>query len=81
MRGTRGLFSAYLSGSLAVALLGVAGCETEMESGYKPRSLNAGPTQRKAYYASPFTADAEAGKQEKSSNAGGPAPRPPGGGY
>jgi hypothetical protein len=67
----------YVMGCFAGALLGVCGCNTEMESGYKPRSLNAGPAQRRAYYASPFTAEAEAGKQEK----GGPSMRPAGGGY
>ena len=65
--------------SAILALMLLAGCNTELEDGYKPRSLNAGPTQRRAYYASPFTPEAEAAKQEKGADER--SLRPGNGGY
>jgi hypothetical protein len=41
-----------------LAVIFVAGCETELETGYKPRPLNATSTDRRAYYAPPFTPEA-----------------------
>ena len=40
------------------------GCTQELETGYKPHPLNASQTQRRAYYASPFTPEAEEGAKE-----------------
>ena len=38
---------------------GVAmGCHEELETGYKPRTLNASSTDRRAYYAPAFTPEA-----------------------
>ena len=36
----------------------IGGCESELETGYKPRPLNATSTDRRAYYAPPFTPEA-----------------------
>jgi hypothetical protein len=65
---------------LCVIVLSSTGCGVDMEDGYKPRTLNTSPTQRRSYYASPFTPEAEAGKEDKG---GGAAPGHPsfGGGY
>jgi hypothetical protein len=41
-----------------IAITLVTGCETELETGYKPRPLNASSTDRRAYYAPPFTPEA-----------------------
>ena len=64
MRGRR---SRTLFCVLAVLWFGfiAAGCSMELETGYKYRPLNATPTQRRGYYASPYSqekaaADAEA---------------------
>ena len=80
-----GSFAAQLPGILCGCFLcfiviSTTGCGVDMEDGYKPRSLSNSPTQRRAYYASPFTPEAEAGKDEKSGPA---APGRPsfGGGY
>lgn len=55
-----------LFGISAVTWLGLftAGCGVTLEDGYKPRSLDASPDARKAYYASPFTDQAAAGAKE-----------------
>ena len=45
------------------AVLLAAGCQTTLEDGYKPHSLDASPDVRKSFYASPFTDSAEAGAQ------------------
>jgi hypothetical protein len=37
------------------ALVGAAGCSDKLETGYKPRKLGASESQRRAYYASPFS--------------------------
>lgn len=36
-----------------------AGCSSTLEDGYKPRLLGASDEQRRGYYASPFTPQAE----------------------
>lgn len=50
-RRRRAMSAAWL---LAACLLG-AGCGTTMEDGFKPHGLDASPDMRKAYYASPFS--------------------------
>ena len=48
-----------------VALLSVAGvgCSSKLETGYEPRALGASPTERRGYYASPFTPEATVAPQ------------------
>jgi hypothetical protein len=46
--------------SLALAS---AGCSSALEDGYKPRLLGASDEQRRGYYATPFTPQAEAASQ------------------
>lgn len=49
---------------LALSLL--AGCSTELETGYKPKRLGATPEERRAYYApqfSPAAAAAQTGEE------------------
>lgn len=44
-------------GALAVVVL--SGCSTpKLETGYEPRPLNASGTQRRGYYAGPFSREA-----------------------
>jgi hypothetical protein len=42
-----------------------AGCESELETGYKPRKVGATSAQRRGYYASPFTPEAKAAGLER----------------
>jgi hypothetical protein len=45
---------------LTVALGGVVGgCSTTLETGYKPTPLSAGSADRRAYYANPFSPEAQ----------------------
>ena len=39
--------------------LGLAGCSSTLEDGYKPRRLGASDAERRSYYASPFTPEAK----------------------
>jgi hypothetical protein len=54
--------------TLAVAAL-AAGCEEELETGYKPRRLNASSTERRAYYAPAFTPEATSTEEQKPTEA------------
>ncbi len=54
-----------LAGCLVSAAAGSAllpACEPMLETGYKPRPLNATDADRRAYYAPPFSAEAESQK-------------------
>jgi len=57
-----------LAGVLGTTILG--GCSSELETGYKPRLLNASSTDRRAYYAAPFTAEATPSSADKSAGEG-----------
>lgn len=35
--------------------LGMVGCNTDLETGYKPRLLNVDDSERNAYYATPYS--------------------------
>jgi len=41
----------------------LAGCSNALETGYVPRALGASSTERRGYYASPFTPEAAAAQQ------------------
>lgn len=65
-------------GAIAVAAACLGGCGMQLETGYQYRPLNATDTQRRAYYASPFTEQKSAAEQEKKADKGpalGPAAR------
>ena len=50
---------------LVVASGAAAGCSDRLETGYEPRALNATPTERRGYYAPPFTPEAAAAQQNR----------------
>jgi hypothetical protein len=58
----------FLAGMLGMTVLG--GCSSELETGYKPRLLSASSTDRRAYYAPPFTAEATPSSSDKSAGEG-----------
>jgi hypothetical protein len=43
----------------AMLLLGCAGCSATLDDGYRPQALNASSSQRRAYYATPFTPESD----------------------
>lgn len=43
-------------------LVFIAGCDETLETGYKPRRLNATDAERRAYYAPEFTPESQGGK-------------------
>lgn len=43
----------------------VAGCASELETGYKPRPLTSTDAQRRGYYADPFTPESRAAEAER----------------
>jgi hypothetical protein len=56
---------------LFVSLLATAGgCSNALETGYVPRALGASSTERRGYYASPFTPEAAAAQQFRASDQG-----------
>ena len=48
-----------------VGLLGLAGCDSKLVTGYQPRRLGDSPAARRAYYAGRFTPEAAAAEQER----------------
>ena len=56
-------------------LLGGIGCSATLADGYTPKPLNASSSQRRAYYATPFTPEAENAAPEQPS---GPSEHRPG---
>lgn len=69
-------------------LMGAAagGCTNALETGYVPRTLGTTATERRGYYASPFTPEAAAAAQAQSQNQSDPggdvrSMRRPGGGF
>lgn len=63
-------YSSWKPSGCALAMLLLAGCGMQLETGYQYRPLNASATQRRAYYASPFTAEKSAADQEKKGDKG-----------
>jgi hypothetical protein len=59
MRCTRVIFLSAVAG-----LILTAGCDPVLETGYKPRPLNASATARQAYYAPAFTPEAMPDKKD-----------------
>jgi hypothetical protein len=55
-----------LAGVMAVSgTFAVGGCSNTLETGYTPRPLGVSSTERRGYYASPFTPEAAAAQQSK----------------
>jgi hypothetical protein len=46
-------------------LLGLAGCSSTLEDGYKPTKLGASDAVRRSYYASPFTPEAKVANADR----------------
>jgi hypothetical protein len=49
------------------AFLALTGCSNKLETGYEPRKLGVSDNVRRAYYATPFTAEANAASQDRES--------------
>ena len=62
-------------GAVAIAL-GCVSCSSTLDDGYRPRPLNASSSQRRAFYATPFTPEAESGGPDQPV---GPSEHRPGG--
>jgi len=50
---------------LLLGLISLVGCSSTLETGYQPQRLGASSNTRRAYYASPFSAEANAAAQDK----------------
>jgi hypothetical protein len=61
---------------LGAMLMIAMGCRGELETGYKPRKLGASDTQRRGFYASPFTPEAQAARMERDQELDARRPRP-----
>ena len=56
---------ALSAAALAIAGATMAGCDTNLVTGYQPRRLGDSPAQRRAYYAGKYTPQSHAADQEK----------------
>ena len=56
---TRRFRAALLTG-LIISAGGLVGCSDTLETGYEPRRLGASASERRGYYASPYTPEAAA---------------------
>ena len=59
-----------------LSLLAVGGCSSTLETGYKPHLLGDSGVKRRAYYAQPFTPEAQAGQTEQEQQLEMRRPRP-----
>ena len=50
--------------ALAPIVCLMAGCATQLDSGYEPRRLSATDAQRRAYYSSPYSEETQQALQE-----------------
>lgn len=50
---------------LGILSLSMFGCRTDLETGYVPRRLGASDTERRGYYARPFSREAMEARQEE----------------
>ena len=51
--------------SIPLIAIVLAGCSSKLETGYKPRKLGASETERRGFYATPFTPEARAASTER----------------
>ena len=61
---------------LLFAFFALIGCQSGLETGYKPRPLNSSQTVRRGYYASPFSPEAKAAQYEREQELEARRPRP-----
>ena len=61
---------------LAAMVVGLVGCSSTLEDGYKPRKLGASDAVRRSYYASPFTPEATVSKADREQELEARRPRP-----
>ena len=51
------------AGLVLAAIVFVGGCSPALETGYTPRPLGASATDRRGYYAAPYTPESTGGQQ------------------
>ena len=66
-------------GTLAIAatVMVLAGCSSKLETGYEPRTIGSNESERRGYYAAPFTKESREARDKASvdsTNAGRPRP-------
>jgi hypothetical protein len=61
---------------LILAIFGLAGCNSALEDGYKPKKLGASDAVRRSYYASPFTPEAKVAQSDQDQEMGSRRPHP-----
>jgi hypothetical protein len=59
-----------------IALVLLVGCSSKLETGYQPQLIGASAAQRRAYYATPFTPEAQAPKTDKETDLANRRPKP-----
>lgn len=57
-------------------ILGLTGCSSSLEDGYKPKTLGASDAVRRSYYASPFTPEARVTATDREQEIDARRPRP-----
>ena len=61
---------------LASLIIGLAGCTSTLEDGYKPHRLGASDAVRRSYYASPFTPESKVAASDRDQEVEARRPRP-----
>ncbi len=54
----------------------VVGCSNKLETGYEPRTIGSNETERRGYYAAPFSKEAREARQEAGDNTDARRPTP-----
>jgi len=55
---------------LLLTLVLTVGCNNKLETGYQPRTIGSNETERRGYYAAPFTKEAREAQEKASTDFG-----------
>ena len=50
--------------ALLLSLIALLGCSNKLETGYEPRAIGSNETERRGYYAAPFSKEAREARQK-----------------
>jgi hypothetical protein len=64
----------YVPVATFLALAALSGCANKLETGYQPRTIGSNETERRGYYAAPFTKEAREAQEKATNNDMAPAP-------
>ena len=53
----------HVAAVMLLVLIALGGCSNKLETGYQPRTIGSNETERRGYYAAPFSREAREAKE------------------